>query len=307
VRIPLPRLFLLALAAFVAVACGSERPDDSATKSCPHEMTFSPGREHENVDPAWSPDGTEIAFTTDGYGRIAAIDVKSCSVRTVTEGLGPTWSPDGKRLAFQRETHGSPESGLFVAGADGSNVRRITNGDGDQAADWSPNGDRIAFFSYDAQNVYVVRPDGTGRRRLAKVHSVGDPAWSPDGRQIAVECGDEGSICMLDPGGREVRRLRLGTDAPDVSWSPDGDTLTFSGNTGMGLGAWLLPLETGKARLLLPSRHNAVDVDWSPDGRWIAVAITSGDEASDLYLVRPDGTGLRRLTRSDARVHEADG
>lgn len=303
----MPRLFVLTLAALVAVGCGAERNGDSATGGCPHEMTFSPGREHENMDPAWSPDGVELAFTTDGYSRIAAIDVESCSVRRVTEGLGPTWSPDGKQLAFLRETPGTPESSLFVAGADGSGARRITTGDGDQAADWSPTGDRIVFLSYEGEDVHVVRPDGTGRRRLAKVHSVGNPAWSPDGKQIAVECGEDVSICILDSGGLEVRRLQVEEDAPNVSWSPDGETLAFSGNTGMGLGAWLLPLKTGKPRLLLPARYNAVDVDWSPDGRWIAVAITSGDEAIDLYLVRPDGTGLRRLTKSASRVEEADG
>jgi Tol biopolymer transport system component len=73
------------------------------------------------------------------------------------------------------------------------------------------------------------------------------------------------------------------------------------GWTGDGLGAWLLPLKTGRPSHLLPSADNAVDVDWSPDGRWIAVAINAGNDTSDLYLVRPDGTGLRRLTESPPR------
>jgi Tol biopolymer transport system component len=211
-------------------------------------MSFRGDQEHENLDPAWSPHGKELAFTTAGYSEIAAIDVRTCAVRRVTHGVGPTWSPDGKQIAFEREDVASGESALFVADSDGDDEQELREVGDALGPDWSPSGDRLVFFRYGARDLFVARPDGSEVHRLTHVGAVGNPAWSPDGKRIAVECGGDASLfCIVDgASGRELRRIDVKTDIPDVSWSPDGETIAFAGNTGQGLGPRLLPLKTGR-------------------------------------------------------------
>jgi Tol biopolymer transport system component len=91
----------------------------------------------------------------------------------------PAWSPNGTRIAFESVRDGNPE--IYVMNADGTGVRRLTNNrrnDGHPA--WSPDGTRIAFHSHRDGNyeIYVMNADGTGVRRLTN-HPAFDrePAW----------------------------------------------------------------------------------------------------------------------------------
>ena len=135
-----------------------------------------------------------------------------------------------------------------------------------------------------------------------------DPAWSPDGRRIAfVRQGrGPGAIWVVGANGAGAHRLIKPPPRSDndehPSWSPDGRWIAFSrslnltppgahGFTGTTQ-IWIAGSAGRHAHLLV---RNAGGPAWSPDGKWIV--FVSGGTPS-LYKVRPDGTGLRRLTRN---------
>jgi TolB protein len=98
--------------------------------------------------PAWSPDGTRVAFQrsgpTDGIWTMAATGGDLAFVPHTDHGFQPTWLPDGDWLAFSRDGGGDAE--LWMVRADGSDLTQLTdNGDEDWEASWSPDGTRIAF------------------------------------------------------------------------------------------------------------------------------------------------------------------
>jgi TolB protein len=176
------------------------------------------------TDPAWSPDGTQIAFTrnqdigestTFTFDDVFAMDADGSDVRQVTADEEdvwsgqPTWSPDGKELAYVRgesiaSTVTSKYGELFRIGLDGNGMRRLTTGEPDTDPDWSPGGDEIVFvrgvnlssFEESNDDLYVLDV-ATGRTRQLTRTPPGvyeaAPAWSPDGTRIAFARSTRGS------------------------------------------------------------------------------------------------------------------
>jgi Tol biopolymer transport system component len=219
-----------------------------------------------SMNPAWSPDGAQIAFaaqigTREEDQRMTEIYVMNADGTerrrfTTNEALdgSPTWSPDGKRIAFTRVTDpgsASARSGIVVLDLESGRETQITRAslpgiDGSPA--WSPDGSQIAFTraapSVGSDNpgaaIYTVRPDGSGLRKL--VDDGVEPDWSPDGGRIAFvsyrdgfgrtcfhECSTSGEIYLLDVQSGEVERLTE-SEADDGSpaWSSDGRLIAFS-------------------------------------------------------------------------------
>lgn len=153
----------------------------------------------KTIHPSWSPDGHRVVYCTDddlapprkNPSEIYSIDIATHSItKLLSDGVNtyPVWSPDGKMMAFRRML-GETNSEVFVADADGSNPRNITNNpafDGWPA--WSPDGSMIAFASNRGnQNyqIYTMRPDGSDVRLVAATEGRGTaPKWSPDGKTI---------------------------------------------------------------------------------------------------------------------------
>jgi TolB protein len=155
--------------------------------------------------------------------------------------ISPAWSPDGSRLAFARIRGGRLD--LFTAAADGSDVTRLTHtsGDDDDAPAYSPDGKRIVFSRYPggAENggpgeLWVINARGAGERQLLGDgrHDYSYPAWSPDGRHLALTF--DGHVAVADADGRSVRQItgedRVKKTRP--SWSPDGKRIVFSREPG---------------------------------------------------------------------------
>ena len=150
----------------------------------------------------------------------------------------PAWSPDGTKIAFQSDRDGNAE--IYLMNADGSNVVRLTNDAADDAQPaWSPDGAKIAFTSDRDGNteIYVMNADGSGVTRLTSDLSATSaaPDWSPDGSKIAFSrrwCSSQscfGSIVVMNADGSGVNQVTC-CDARGPVWSPDGRKIAFTAN-----------------------------------------------------------------------------
>jgi Tol biopolymer transport system component len=156
----------------------------------------------EGSQPAWSPDGSEIAFVDERH-RLAIASADGTGTTVLTSGRypirEPSWSPDGSRIAFTQYTYSHIAGDIVVIATNGSGARRITNTLEDNSEPTSsPSGSRIAIASSrdpvrriaTDREIYLVRPDGSGLWRLTtNDFDDNSPAWSPDGRQLAFVSG----------------------------------------------------------------------------------------------------------------------
>ncbi|HEY8375668.1 MAG TPA: hypothetical protein VIK91_04225, partial [Nannocystis sp.] len=193
------------------------------------------------------------------------------------------------------------------------NLRRLTDHPaGNYEPAFSPDGRRIAFVSSrdgDAE-IYVMRADGGDPRRITNFHRDDwGPVWSPDGGTLAFLSNREGvdRIFLCKPDGTEVRRLT--PEPSDTSnvlefepseaepiFSPDGRALVFSIRTAPQRAALRrVDLATGAVAELTPGLASDREPAFSPDGSLLAF-VSDRDGDPELYLMRPDGTGVTRLT-----------
>jgi TolB protein len=150
------------------------------------------------IHPNWSPDGSKLAYCTDddlapprkNDADILVIDMTTRRIRTlITGGVNtyPSWSPDGKSIAFRRML-GEMNSEVFVANADGTGARNLSNHpafDGWPA--WSPDGTRLAFASNrnSSYQIFIMNADGSDVRLLANTEGRATaPQWAHDGARI---------------------------------------------------------------------------------------------------------------------------
>ncbi len=138
---------------------------------------------------ALSSGGDTDIYTIDPYaGREIARLTRSPGIDA-----SPAWSPDGSQIAFVSERSGGPQ--IYVMNADGSAPHRVTfAGSHNTDPSWSPKGDRIAFVGRDGGfDVFTVRTDGGGMTRVTQgIGDNEDPSWSPDGEYLAFSSTREG-------------------------------------------------------------------------------------------------------------------
>lgn len=256
----------------------------------------------------------KIAFgdrTELGEARISTVNPDGSGVTELTDlagskafANGPVWSPDGTRLAFWSLRDGNVD--VFVMGADGFGVRRLTNDPGyDIDPSWSPDGTKIAFASNRHGNaeIYAMNADGSGVRRLTNdpARDAG-PGWSPDGTKIAFDSERDGNgeIYSISPVGTGLTNLtNYPEDDVGPSWSPDGTRIAFSSlEPGDALaGIYTMNADgSGQGRLTNPTTGSDYAPAWSPDGTKIAFGSSRDyddrlDNNPSLYVMDSDGAG----------------
>jgi len=216
------------------------------------------------------------------------------------------------RIAFVRYV--GPHQELFTVAPDGTGLRRLTrNRVEDYDPKWSPEGRRL--MSFGSTGIVVRDLKGTVLRRLPRTCcQVGD--WSPDGRLIAhleFACDDPsgkgGPACanlwIVRSGGSGRRRLvKEGLDATGgfdrlYAWAPGARRLVYTASTKALV---IVDVATGGKRTLRGTRFGEHPA-WSPDGRRIAFLRQKAPfGGSDIYVVAPDGSGLRPLVRSRSHL-----
>ena len=217
----------------------------------------------------------------------------------------PAWSPDGRFIAFSSARSGFSRPQLWVMRADGSDLRVLTNigHEGARQPTWLSGG-WIAFVHEVSTRPYLVEVSERGGpiRRLARFPLQGAVSWtiSPNGHDVtfAEYNGRSSSLLDLDLDTGATRRmvsLPGSIDAP--AWSPDGSRLSFEWySPANGRAVYVVDRDGSHLRRLTPDALEATPSTWSPNGRWIAVAATTPGGHGALFVVRPDGTGLSLVT-----------
>ncbi len=217
----------------------------------------------------------------------------------------PAWSPDGTKIAFASR-RGGLDLDIFVMNADGSDAKRLTTARGDDTAPaWSPDGTRIAFQSARDGNpeIYVMNADGTAQTRLTSHPRLDTgPAWSPDGSKIAWSRGTllATDIYAMSPNGTGA--VRLVRDGRDPDWGPGGK-IVFTRSL-VGPFVWdVFAMNANGSGIVRLTAARGPDYDpaWSSDGEQIAFASGRGGGPNvELYVMQADGGGQRRVTTSPA-------
>jgi Tol biopolymer transport system component len=160
-------------------------------------------------------------------------------------------------------------------------------------------------------NIMVMGADGTNVHRVTNgTGNYGFPGWSPDARRIVFRAAgkDDNGLRILDTATQAVTTLTTGLDN-FPSWSPKGDRIAFTSDRDGDYEIYTIKPDGTDVQRLTSVPGNEAHSAWSPDGEWIAFASARGgfrDESAlnpnnpqsyaDIYVMRADGTHVRRVT-----------
>ena len=198
-----------------------------------------------------------------------------------TDDVKPAWSPDGTRIAFQSYRDGNAE--VYVMNADGSGQTNLSHsGDYDGEPGWSPDGTKITFISRrtGSYRVYVMHADGSNPVMFSQQRYCENPVWSPDGSKILYDADDDldgwQELWVMNADGTNQSLQADMGDAQYIilanGWSPDNAWVT---HTGIHLinyyGNWYWDraflykreLYTGNHTIINSGRSTDWNVDWT--------------------------------------------
>lgn len=286
-----------------------------------------------DIQPAWSPDGTRIAFASirdinneDVYVMGADGSNPTRITNDPSNDRCPAWSPDGSKIAFTSNRAGLTFQ-VYLMNADGSNQVRLTNNSASDATPrWSPDGTRIAFTRYQAggaSEIYVMNADGSNETALTsnpRRYNEG-PDWSPDGTLIAFSSNRTGyhQIYVMNPDGSNPIALTSDKDRnSDPAWSPDGakialgtyrdnhqgiDVMNADGSNRIGLTSNLTSNDGGPRWQRLPAAPSPTPIPTptatpTPVGNGKIAFLSLRDGTGEIYVMEANGSNPTRLTHS---------
>jgi Tol biopolymer transport system component len=281
---------------------------------------------------AFAPDGALIAFhESDDLGGIFVAGATGESARRITDtGFDPAWSPDGKQIAFATEELIDPaarlgDSTLYGVPITGGPPHKLVEGDAVQPS-WSPSGQRIAYWSNTGgqRDIYTVA--ATGGTRVAVTEDAAldwSPVWSPDGRFIYFASDRGGAMNLWRISVEQSSGRPLGSPEPVTAgvqasaalprFSKDGARLAFRSRIA-SVNPVAIPFDPVTLRagtpVVLDTQNNVrIPSDVSRDGSQVAF-YSLGDHQEDVFIGSPDGR-IQRVTddppRDRAPVFTPDG
>jgi dipeptidyl aminopeptidase/acylaminoacyl peptidase len=324
------RTATLVVAAILAVGfwpgVSGAAAEESATTGAPSAADLLSLRSPLNVGvlyaptlspPAWSPDGSQIAYLGSAPGNslgLWSISVSGGSPQLLVDNVSlsgqPKWSPKGEYLAYVSTKGGdSPEIWLWNRQTQ-KDVQLTHMGESLLSLNWSPDGTRIAFSDgrYGNQDVYVVTvPDGKVLRLTGDSRYELFPTWTPDGRQIVFDRLDAAwvrhDLMVVPSDGATPPRVvadaeyfdyRTGAEFGYAPVSPDGQWILFRSERSGWMNYWTVPVSGGAPRPVAAENVEQSEATWSPDGKWVAyVANRNGTQG--LSIVAATGGAPRAL------------
>jgi Tol biopolymer transport system component len=262
--------------------------------------------------PAWSPDGTQIAFQHTDHRLGTTDDVSprdiyvmnsngteerclTCEVDKEIHCEHPSWAPNSQLVVASCEV--GDGYNLYVINIATNTLLKLTDYIGDERYPvWSPDGTQIVFLSQmDIEtnherewgyNVYTIASEGANLSQLAEGAKYGRATWSPDGQQVSAALMESNvstaQLCRID-----LHSLALNCNnsakCGNTAWSPNGSQIAcVSGSKILAIS-----VENGGVETLLDAGHYSISgISWSPDGtRLVFAAGVMTMAANDLYVL----------------------
>jgi dipeptidyl aminopeptidase/acylaminoacyl peptidase len=268
-----------------------------------------------DTEPAFSPDGTSIAFVRAGH--LFSVRADGSGLRQLTSGTAldtrPVVAPNGKLVVFERRESAGGPADLFTVRALGGGLHRLTSSpDDDHEADFAADGKTIAFVRSSGANddVYSVRPSGARLARLTRTGGIDEfkPRYFAGG--ILFSRGDSSEtpaayadVYTMRANGSKVKAQVRGVGSAYVEdVSADGRTLLFRRDQGL----WVKRIGPDKARKLteLPDGSETNSV-FSSDGKRVAAFVAS--EEREMLVAIDVKSGRESDLASGVDLSEGDG
>lgn len=274
------------------------------------QLTFPPPGNSDDTF-RFSPDGRSLAFARgpsldklDIYFMPSGGGAARRLTSDESAGGGVGWAADGREIVYPAQRSGPGR--IWGVPVSGGAPRPLTDiVEGVEGITVSRDGHRLAY-AVDMQDVNIWRVGltqpgnrpGPRTRLIASARLNHDPDFSPDGKQIAFSSDRSGSreIWISNSEGSGQKPVVSMNGAGNPRWSPDGKRLVFDVLEGSrGIDIYLVELAERRPRPV--SRSSGFWPGWSRDGQWIYFA-SDRTGATQIWKMRPDGSGERQLTRS---------
>ncbi len=243
--------------------------------------------------PAWSPNGSLLAFTC--YGP-------SWEVILPTIGMPPV---SGDIPYDDRDAE------ICIVRSNGERIRLTNNRVPDYDPIWSPDGSKIAFVSRRGlgSDIYIMNSDGTDQTRLTRTGSASDVAWSPMGSQICYRSGNYLWLVDVDTGSEQRLTNNVEMEGYPV-WSPNGRAVAFlaleknDSDWGMSQAeVRLFALDTGEQKTLGMASPGWTFA-WSPNGTHLAFVGPKRERKNTLYSIDTQTLAVAQLTWEEEHIEE---
>lgn len=293
--------------------------ETAAPSPIPASLTHTPAA--EGIPSPTSADGLSghIVFTCQIFkvqarNQICIMNADGSGYRRLTtddnrQHFYPSLSPDGKSVIYSAFFETDNYEIFELSLSDGT-VKRLTNSyTTETAPEISPDGQFITYTKFNVATgnyqIIIARRNGTEPGNIPGV-SGWDPTWSPNGKRILFASDRYGAV-QLYTVRLDGSDLQAVTSLPAIrgrsDWSPDGNFIVTYSGAAWNRELYIMNADGTNVRQLTPSGGNSQGPAFSPDGKWVVFTAYfdhyGDDHGCEIYVIRTDGSDLRRLTNND--------